>query len=312
MAGLVLPFGLQRRVEAAARDYLSPAGAPPVDFTSPPGEAALAGPDSVSWQVFRNPVSLFVGGVAAVILELAEPRVRSGVWNHSSFRTDPVERLKRTGLAAMVTVYGARSEAERMIAGVRRAHVRIEGTTPAGALYRASDPELLTWVQATAQFGFLQAYCAFVRPLPRSARDLFYAEGRPAAELYGSVDAPASEAELDACLAATAPRLEPSTVITEFLGIMRRAPLLPAPARSVQHALVRAAVGLVPGWVRERLELGREWDLRPLEGGLIRRAAVAADRLRLDSGPAAQACVRLGLPPDYLHARRATLTASTA
>jgi uncharacterized protein (DUF2236 family) len=52
----------------------------------PAGEPALAAPDSVSWRVFKNPVSLFVGGVTAVILELAEPRVRTGVWEHSSFR----------------------------------------------------------------------------------------------------------------------------------------------------------------------------------------------------------------------------------
>ena len=47
-----------------------------VDFRQPAGEAAS---DSVSWQVFKNPVSLFIGGVTTVLLELAEPRVRSGV-----------------------------------------------------------------------------------------------------------------------------------------------------------------------------------------------------------------------------------------
>jgi uncharacterized protein (DUF2236 family) len=301
MTPLTLPFGLQRLIESAARDILRPPGAPPTDFTRPRGEPALAGPDSVSWQVFRNPLSLFVGGVAAVILELAEPRVRSGVWSHSSFRTDPVERLRRTGLAAMMTVYGARGEAERMIAGVRRVHDRIEGVTPAGQAYRANDPELLTWVQATAQFGFLEAYRAYVRPLSSTDRDLFYAEGRPAAALYGSTDAPASEVELQACFAAMAPRLEASPVIAEFLGIMGRAPLLPRPAGLAQRLLVRAAVALVPREFRERLQLGPEWHLRPLERALVRRAAALAERLRLDSAPPAQACMRLGLPPDHLH-----------
>jgi uncharacterized protein (DUF2236 family) len=59
--------------------------------------------------VFRNPLSLFVGGITAVLLELAEPRVRTGVWEHTAFRTQPQQRLQRTGLAAMVTVYAARS-----------------------------------------------------------------------------------------------------------------------------------------------------------------------------------------------------------
>jgi uncharacterized protein (DUF2236 family) len=65
----------------------------------------------VSWRVFKNPLSLFIGGVSAVIMELAEPRVRTGIWEHTTFRVDPIRRLRRTGLAAMVTVYGARSTA---------------------------------------------------------------------------------------------------------------------------------------------------------------------------------------------------------
>jgi len=164
------------------------------DFTQPAGEAALVGPDSVAWQVFRNPVALFVGGIAAVVLELAEPRVRSGVWDHTTFRSDPLRRMERTGLAAMVTIYGARSTAEKMIADVSRLHERVRGVTPAGVEYRASDPELLDWVQATASFGFLEAYCAFVRPLDATQRDRFYAEGAEAARLYGAVGAPTSVA----------------------------------------------------------------------------------------------------------------------
>src|SRR2546423_15667205 len=86
------------------------------------GEAALLSPESVSWRVFKNPLSLFIGGVTAVIMELAEPRVRAGLWEHTTFRLDPIRRLGRTGLAAMVTVYGARSTAEPMIARIRRIH----------------------------------------------------------------------------------------------------------------------------------------------------------------------------------------------
>jgi uncharacterized protein (DUF2236 family) len=183
------------RVAGLVQGLYQPEGGPRVDFRQPAGEPALAAPDSVSWRVFKNPISLFVGGVTAVILELAEPRVRTGVWEHSSFRTDPLPRLKRTGLAAMVTVYGARSTAEKMIAGVRRMHDRVTGDTPAGAAYRANDVELLDWVQATASFGFMEAYHAYARPLSAADRDRFYAEAAPAAALYGAVGAPASVAE---------------------------------------------------------------------------------------------------------------------
>ena len=261
-------------------------------------------PDSVAWRVFKNPVALFVGGVAAVILELAEPRVRAGVWEHSSFRQAPVNRLQRTGLAAMVTVYGARPVAEAMIAGVNRMHERIAGQTRGGEAYRASDPELLNWVQATAAFGFLEAYAAYVAPLSLAERDAYYAEGVAAAQLYGATDPPGSQAELAAMLEAMRPRLERSGVIFEFLEIMHRAPVLPGRLRLAQGMFIRAAIEIVPAWAREIVGLGRGYGLRGWERSLVRAAGVAADRLVLRTSPAVQACRRLGLPDDYLYRRR--------
>ncbi|MDJ0391560.1 oxygenase MpaB family protein [Roseomonas sp. E05] len=306
-AALALPRPLRHWAEASFQAFIKPPGGPAVDFTCPAGEAALAGPDSVSWQVFRNPLALFIGGVAAVILELAEPRVRAGVWNHTSFRTDPVRRLQRTGLAAMVTVYGARSAAEAMIAGVRRAHQAVWGRTEAGLPYRADDPVLLDWVQATACFGFLTAYCRFVHALPMQEQDRFYAEAAPAALLYGAGGAPTSGAGMEAHFVAMRPRLEPSPVIFEFLDIMQRAPILPAGLRPAQRMMVRAAVAITPDWARDLL--GLECRLRPWEAGALRSAGRLAERLLLESSPAVQACHRLGLPPGTLLRRQAGMAA---
>ena len=109
-----LPQSLQLKLYAAASFALMAHKGQEINFARPLGEAALLSPDSVSWRIFKNPIALFIGGISAVILELADPAVRSGVWNHTSFRTDPMGRLRRTGLAAMVTIYGARSVAEPM------------------------------------------------------------------------------------------------------------------------------------------------------------------------------------------------------
>jgi hypothetical protein len=147
---IVLPWPLQSSLQAAARALLEPGDGSRVDFSRPTGEAALVSSDSVSWRVCKNPLSLFIGGVTAVIMELAEPRVRTGLWEHTTFRLNPIARLRRTGLAAMVTIYGARSTAEAMIARVWRIHDTVAGTTPTGEAYRASEPELLNWVQGTA------------------------------------------------------------------------------------------------------------------------------------------------------------------
>jgi uncharacterized protein (DUF2236 family) len=239
-----------------------------------------------------------------VVLELAEPRVRSGVWNHTTFRTDPVRRLRRTGLAAMMTVYGARSRAETMIAGVGRMHERVSGMTPEGVPYRATDPELLDWVHATASFGFLEAYRAYVHPLEDDAAARYHAEGRAAAELYGATGAPASETELQALFARMAPKLEASPIIFEFLQIMRRAAVLPPGARLAQGMLVRAGIETLPAWGRERLSLGPDWRLGAWERRLVTAAARLADRMPLEGTPPVDACVRLGLSEDYLFADR--------
>jgi uncharacterized protein (DUF2236 family) len=76
---MVLPRPLQSILNAATRALLDPGDRSSVDFSRPTGEAALVSPDSVSWRVFKNPLSLFIGGVTAVVMELAEPRVRTGV-----------------------------------------------------------------------------------------------------------------------------------------------------------------------------------------------------------------------------------------
>ena len=301
---LYLPPPVRRRVESLAANLLQPSDGPQVDFAAPAGEPALVTPDSVSWQVFKNPATLFIGGVAAVILELAEPRVRTGVWEHTSFRQQPMARLQRTGLAAMMTVYGARTQTEKMIAHVVRLHGAVQGVTPAGTPYRATDTDLLDWVQATASFGFLNAYHVYARALTPGDRDRFYAEGAAAARLYGATGAPMSEAEQQAQFAAMAPRLEASPIVQEFLTIIARVPVLPTPLRRLQSVMVRAAIDLVPATIRQTLQLELTGGLTAGQRWLVTRAARAADRLPLRSGPAVQSCRRLGLPDDYLYRRR--------
>ncbi|HZW46407.1 MAG TPA: oxygenase MpaB family protein [Microvirga sp.] len=294
-----LPGPLQHRIDSFARSLLQPVQA--FDFSAPPFEPALVSPESVSWRIFKNPVSVFIGGVAAVLLEFGEPRVRDGVWQHSSFRTDPLTRLQRTGLAAMITIYGPRSGAEAMIAGVVRRHDRVVGRTREGEPYHANDPVLLDWVQATAGFGFTEAYHAYVRNLTEGERRSLFLESAPIARLYGAVGAPSSQQDLDALFEAMKPRLVASPIIFEFLEIMKRAPILPAPARPMQRVLLKAAVEILPLWVRERLGLEGRWSLNSFERGFIRTMARASDRLVLPSSPAVQSCRRLGLPDDYLY-----------
>jgi len=292
---------MRRNLDRLLRDTIAPPpGMPAVDFSAPAGAPALFAPDSVTWRVMKNPVALMVGGIAGVILELAEPRVRTGVWEHTTFRRDPAGRIRRTGYATMVTIYGPTDAARMMAVGVSRRHAMIGGKTPSGAPYRADDDELLTWVHATAAFGFLEAYCRFVHPLSDAERDQFYAEGTVAADLFGVRDPPRDVRAVDALFQKMRPNLERSDIMVEFLSLLKQAPLLPTLARPFQRVAIRAAIEIVPNWARDTLGLSAK--LLPLGGETALRALGAtAEHVVLEAAPPAQACVRLGLAVDYLY-----------
>jgi len=291
-----LPTIIRSRLEALLMSQLDDGNGRRIDFSQPPGEPALAAEDSISWKVFANPVTLVIGGITAVLLELAEPRVRSGVWDHTTFRTDPLKRMRRTGMAAMVTVFGAESQATKMIAGVRRMHDQVRGTTPDGIPYQANDPELLCWVHATAAFGFLQAYQKYVRELSPQERDLYYLEGAPISRLYGAGHVPACEAQLDALFREMLPLLEPSEILSEFIGILETLPLLPKSLYALNKVMIAASVGLLPAEIRKKLQL-EEMTPSPAATAAIRFMARRAEQLHLPSSPASQARVRMSATP---------------
>lgn len=303
LSPLPLPGPLSRRLDLFALKLSQPRDMT-FDFSTPQGEPALVPADSVSWQVFKNPVTVFIGGITAVLLELAEPHVRDGVWQHSSFRSDALTRMQRTGLAAMITVYGACSRAETMIEGVNRRHGSVTGLTAEGKPYRADDPILLDWVQATAAFGFMEAYHRYARPLSDEARNRFLAEGKQAAKLYGATNAPVSASEMNMLFNVMRPRLAKTEIVFEFLDIVGKVPVLPATLRPLQKLLITAAVEILPGWVRDRLGLRQSWSLTPLQRSLVKAAAFGAEHIMLPSSAPVQACRRLGLPDTYLYRRR--------
>ena len=96
----------------------------------------------------------------------------------------------------------------------------------------------------------------------------------------------------DALLAATAPGLEGSAILADFMRIMASAPILPAPMRSLQRLLVRAAVDITPEPVRSLPQL-RGQGLRFREATPVRALARGAALPPLGDTPPAQAARRL-------------------
>lgn len=270
-----------------------------MDFSQPAGEPALVHPGSVQWRIYKNPIALGIGGVAAVLLEFADARIRSGVWDHSTYKADPIGRSRRTGVAAMVGVYGPQTAARRVIQGVSNMHARVNGETPSGESYRALDPELLDWVAATAAYGFLNAYDRFVKPVSEADKARFYREGAPIARLYGVQQPLTSTADFMVMMEKLAPRFEPHPIVREFLDIIQSGRAAPTVPKFLHRALARASVSLLPPLVRERLELGREFDLTLADRIALKAAGRLADRAPIPGSPPTQAALRLGLPANF-------------
>ncbi len=277
---------------------------PAFDYALPLGAPAFLDPGSVAWRVYKNPIALGVGGVAAVLLEFADPRIRSGVWDHSIYKVDPIGRSERTGYAAMIGVYGPQDAARRVIAGVGRMHAKVKGETPNGIAYSAQDPELLDWVSATAGYGFLTAYDRFVSPISNDDQERFFREGAAVAELYGVQNKLTCRADFFTMLEKLSPGFEPHPINIEFLDIIQSGKAAPSIPKFLHRALARGAVSILPQMVRDRLDLGRTYDLTLTDRLALKFMGRAAERKHDPASPPAQASVRLGLPSDFLYRNR--------
>ncbi len=134
---------------------------------------------SITRRVNRENI-LLLGGGRALLMQLAHPKVASGVDEHSDFRTHPLRRLRRTVLMTMAIVFGERDTALAAARAVNQVHGRVRGQDD-----RALDPDLLLWVHATLVDSALVTYDTFVQPLTAIDRDDFYQESKLAGELLG-------------------------------------------------------------------------------------------------------------------------------
>lgn len=232
-----------------------------------------------------------IGGVAAVFLELAEPRVRHGVWDHSTFRTKPLARMTRTGRAAMISVYAPAAQAKRVIEKINRMHANVSGITKDGAPYSALDEELLIWVQATASYGFINAYNKFGRILSEHEIAIGFAESRATARQFRANSAPTSADEWQELYRSVEPALEASETILEFRSIVEAALPLPRP---LSKLVVRAAIDLLPEGLPEKLQILGD-PLSEKENKRLSRLTKIASLTPLPGAPVTLACKRMGL-----------------
>jgi uncharacterized protein (DUF2236 family) len=200
--------------------------------------------------------AMFVGGVAALLLQSLHPLAMAAVADHSGYRADPWGRLQRTSHFIAATTLGRREDALAAIAAVRAIHSHVTGTAPDGRPYAASDPHLLTWVHVAEVYAFLNAYQVYGgHRLGLAARDGYVADMAVIAVELGVPDPPRTEAGLLAALARYRPELSGTAQARDAARFLLREPPLPLVLRPVYAGLAAGAVALLPGWARRELRL---------------------------------------------------------
>ncbi|PLZ03316.1 histidine kinase [Burkholderia sp. WAC0059] len=245
--------------------HLTTGSGPRLDYSSPPGDPGLFGPEAVCWKVHADFTSMMAGGISALLLQALHPLALAGVWDHSTFRTDILGRLRRTATFIAGTTYGSRADALALIERVKQIHLGVTGTAPDGRPYRASDPALLTWVHVAEVSSFLTAYLRYVNPsLPGAAQDRYYEETARIARMLGAPDAPTSCRQIETYLLAMQPELVASDRTREVVRILMNVPAPRASLRPAGMLMRHAAIDLLPPWAQRMLGFGRFAGVRHL------------------------------------------------
>ncbi len=228
----------------------------PVDFTMPPGDPGLFGPQSAVWEVHADFTSMMLGGIAALCLQMLDPRVLAGVWDHSSFRQDMQGRLSRTAQFISAVSYAGTEQAERCIALVRRVHEHVHGVLPDGTPYDANDPELLRWVHHTQAYCFLESHMRWRNAkLAPEQQDRYVAQYSKVAVMLGADGLVMDASALRALFAQPAAQLRVDARTREVATILMSSHTLFRGAKAwVAKVFLLAALDTLPKWAQACFE----------------------------------------------------------
>ena len=266
------PFDVRAALQGALQNVLLGDESPRSMDHNNRKDEGLFGPGSVTWLVHQD-AAMLVGGIRALFLQTMHPRAMAGVAQHSAYKDDPFGRLRRTSRYVGAVSFAPEAEAKAAIAGVRRAHRLVKGTTSTGETYAANDPHLLAWVHHALIDSFLVAYQQYgKRRLTPAEADRYVCEQSVLAEMIGAEpDGPKSVSELNAWFANIRPELQGTREARDAAFWLLTAPM--GPKLAVPYAvLVGAAVGSLPRFVRRALWIPSS---AVLQNGFIQPAAKA-------------------------------------
>ncbi|TCD04932.1 DUF2236 domain-containing protein [Erythrobacteraceae bacterium CFH 75059] len=220
-----------------------------------PSDDALFERDSPIRLVHADVVSMMVGGLRSLLLQMLHPHALQGVLDHSDFRVDMHGRLRRTARFIALTTYGERAQAEAAIAAVNRIHERVSGNLPDGTPYSAREPRVLAWVHLAGAHSFLAAYTRLTRPdFPASQQDAYYRQFAVIARKLGADPIPHSRAEAERLMKAFRGDLRTSAEARDVARIVLAERPAGAPA-ALQKMIAAEAVAMLPPFARAMLNL---------------------------------------------------------
>src|SRR5579862_1743289 len=235
-------------------------------------EAVLRLPSgSVARHVHADLPAMSIGGLAALLLQTLHPLTMAGVAEHSSYKEDPIGRLRRTAGFIAATTFGTVADAERALDEVREVHWHVHGRAPDGRRYSAGDPELVTWVHVAGSFCFLEASQLYgPRRLSGDEQDRYYAETAGVARTLGAHWVPESRDEVSAYLKRVRPDLYAGPQAIDARNFLLRGVARRPNDRLVYAVVVAGALGVLPPWAREELGI----PAVPLADALVVRPLV--------------------------------------
>jgi uncharacterized protein (DUF2236 family) len=287
------PTGIRGLLTSPLRSALDSSRFPQEQYTDPPGDPGLFGPNSAAWYVHADPL-MIVGGISALMLQTLHPLAMAAVADHSDYKERPYGRLSRVASFVAATTYGSTDVATSVIDTVKAVHERVVGTAPDGRPYRADDPDLLRWIHVAEVAMFLEAHLRYSpRALAGEDRDRYYAEVAVVAEMLGATEVPRSRAEVAAYFERIRPELVAGDQALETIRWIQSSKGGSPPERAAYQVLLSAAIDLLPTWARGMLGLRR---IMPVALGVVRPATFVGLRtLKLFGGtpvPIRQALAR--------------------
>ncbi|MGV9007211.1 MAG: oxygenase MpaB family protein [Brevundimonas sp.] len=212
---------------------------------------ALFAPDSVAWRVNGDVVTMMIGGVSGLLLQMLHPAVLAGVWDHSDFRADMHGRLRRTAKFIAITTYDHAGAGLAAIDKVNRIHAKLRGTLPDGTPYRVSDPALLAWVHVTETISFLDAWIRYAEPtMSMAAQDAYFDELARIGEALNADPLPRTRAAAEALIQSYRPQLRADARTHEVAALVLRQTVGSATVDGAAGVIMQAGMDLLPDWAR--------------------------------------------------------------